>query len=94
MTICESLSGIKRVSGGKTLKIDLRICGDRVEEIVISGDFFAYPEELIDELENSLNGIKIDEIPVVLNSFRDKIVFTGISFNDLLELINDILRKK
>ncbi len=91
MDECKWLSGIKRVRGGKTLKIDLRICGDEVREIVISGDFFAHPEEMVDKLEDSLRGSKIRDINDILESYRGKILFTGISFDDLVELINRII---
>ena len=93
MSGCKWLSGVKRVSGGKTLKIDIRICGDVIEDIVLSGDFFAHPEELVDELENSLKGLKASKAVDVINSFRDKIEFTGITIDDVIDLINKLLMR-
>ena len=41
----------------KTVKLDVTLSDDcRVEDIVISGDFFAYPEDTIERLEGLIRG--------------------------------------
>ncbi len=41
----------------KTIKLDVTLSDDcRVEDIVISGDFFAYPEDTIERLEGLIKG--------------------------------------
>jgi lipoate-protein ligase A len=87
---CRWISGIRRVKGGKTLKIDMRVCDGVLADIVISGDFFAHPEEGVDELEESLKNTRVEDVDKVLAKYRDKILFTGISFNDLEALIKEL----
>ncbi len=50
-----------KVEGGKLVKVQLRSEGDKIKEVRITGDFFLHPEELIDELEKTLEGLMIDE---------------------------------
>lgn len=85
-------TGVKRIRGGKTLKIDLELKGDRIVDIVISGDFFAHPEEAIDELERELKGSSIDDITFIVNKFRDRIELVGLSIDDILELLLELTR--
>jgi hypothetical protein len=41
----------------KTVKLDVTLSDDcRVEDIIISGDFFAYPEDTIERLEGLIKG--------------------------------------
>jgi hypothetical protein len=40
-----------RVAGGKTLALDVECQGDEVVRVMISGDFFFYPEEGLAGLE-------------------------------------------
>ncbi|ADI31757.1 lipoate protein ligase C-terminal domain-containing protein [Staphylothermus hellenicus] len=78
-----------RVPGGKTLKIDVEIKDNTIIDIIISGDFFAYPEEGIELLENDLKGKTINEAIRIIDDYRDKIKLLGIS----LENIKNILIK-
>ncbi|MHC1709540.1 MAG: hypothetical protein AB9819_03940 [Methanomassiliicoccales archaeon] len=43
-----------RVAGGKTLALDFECQGDAVVRVMISGDFFFYPEEGLERLESYL----------------------------------------
>ncbi|MET1160113.1 MAG: lipoate protein ligase C-terminal domain-containing protein [Thermoprotei archaeon] len=84
-------TGIRRVRGGKTLKIDLLVENGIVEDIVISGDFFAYPETVIDEIEDSIRGKSVSEAIDALRSFRDRVELVGISFKDLESLFIELI---
>jgi len=50
-----------KVKGGKLIKVQLFKKGDEIEKIKITGDFFLYPEELIEELEEALTGCLLNE---------------------------------
>lgn len=50
-----------KVEGGKLVKVQLESEGDRIREVRITGDFFLHPEEMIDDLEKTLKGSKLDE---------------------------------
>ncbi|MEE9115924.1 MAG: lipoate protein ligase C-terminal domain-containing protein, partial [Thermoplasmata archaeon] len=68
----------------------LKICMDfdeTIKEIVITGDFFAHPEQAIDELQENLTGARAEsgEIKMILEDFfKEKGVrMYGISFEGL-----------
>ena len=84
-------SGLKRVEGGKTLKIDLEIESGIIKDIIISGDFFAYPMEAVEELENMLKGVNVSDAIDIINCFRDRIVFIGLTIDDIIDLLRKIL---
>mgnify|MGYP000241628783 CR=1 FL=1 len=84
-------SGLKRVKGGKTLKIDLEIESGIIKDIIISGDFFAYPMEAVEELENMLKGVNVSDAIDIINCFRDRIVFIGLTIDDIIDLLRKIL---
>ena len=43
------------------IKVELELTGERISRISISGDFFMYPEEAIDKLEQALIGTEADK---------------------------------
>jgi len=81
---------IKRVPGGKTLQIDID-CNDRINYILISGDFFAYPEDFIDKLQEAITGKSISEAIKTISLLYKKMKpeLLGISIDDII----DVLRK-
>jgi len=47
-----------KVPNGKMLKVSVEFEGDRIEKVVIKGDFFIHPEESLDNLEMALTSIQ------------------------------------
>jgi len=43
------------------IKVELELDGDIISRISISGDFFMYPEEAIEKLEQALVGVKVEK---------------------------------
>jgi len=87
---CRDLSRVKRVAGGKTLKVDVRVCNSVVEDVVISGDFFAHPEEAVEEMERALRGRALREAPSVIDSFKGLVELVGASLEDLKSLFEEL----
>jgi lipoate-protein ligase A len=79
---------------GKFLKIFMDF-DDTINKIVITGDFFAHPEQAIDELQESLTGAKAEsgEIKKILEDFFEKkgIRMYGISSEGLYKGIVECL---
>ena len=50
---------INKVAGGKLIKVSLGVEDGRIVDIKVTGDFFMHPEEKIEELENTLTGVRI-----------------------------------
>ncbi|MDI6642599.1 MAG: lipoate protein ligase C-terminal domain-containing protein [Candidatus Hodarchaeaceae archaeon] len=40
------------------IKVELELSDDKISRISLSGDFFMYPEEAIEELERALEGVE------------------------------------
>ena len=49
-----------KVPGGKLIKIKLELTENRIQSIVITGDFFLHPEDCLLSIEESLVGCEID----------------------------------
>jgi len=80
----------KKISGGKSIKIDLEIIDGKIVKFILSGDFFAFPNEKLEEMEKKIIGKSIDEVEKIINEYKYKINLIGISFNDILSLLNEI----
>jgi len=49
--------GAYKVPGGKLVVVDLEVSGGRLAGVVVSGDFFAEPDELLDVFVRALDGL-------------------------------------
>jgi hypothetical protein len=81
--------GVKKVKGGKLLKVLVIEEGGTIKEAKISGDFFVYPEEAIDEIEGCLKGADISRVREVLRDFakRRTVRTVGFTLEDIAEII-------
>jgi lipoate-protein ligase A len=49
-----------KVPGGKMIKIKVQTEGERIEDILILGDFFLHPESTLLQIEMNLKGCAVD----------------------------------
>lgn len=54
------MHGEFKTPGGKLVVVDLDVIDGRLRNVVISGDFFVYPEEEHPVIANALDGVDID----------------------------------
>jgi hypothetical protein len=54
----------RKEAGGKLYSVDVICEGENVSSVRISGEFFAYPEDLIDSMEAALRGVRLEAVPV------------------------------
>lgn len=80
-------SKYRKVPGGKGVKVEVEAEDCRIRKIVISGDFFAYPEDIVEELEMALRGSELGDVAKVIGSFRSRGRLVGIGWDDIFELI-------
>ncbi|HIE18098.1 TPA: lipoate--protein ligase family protein [Candidatus Bathyarchaeota archaeon] len=52
---------VYKVKGGKLIKVQLTSEDKKIKSIKIMGDFFLHPEEVIDDIEQTLEGHLLDE---------------------------------
>jgi len=87
------IKSIYKVPDGKLLKInaDIDETNDTIKDININGDFFAYPEESITELEKMLRqkNFKRNDLIKIITTFIEtkKVQFIGIDAESLTEAI-------
>jgi len=51
--------GEYKTPGGKLVKVDLAVAGDRLRDVAVTGDFFLYPEEALGAISGSLDGAAV-----------------------------------
>ena len=84
------LSADYKVKGGKLLRCRLNADNNVISSIKITGDFFMYPEEKIESLEQMLAGVKIDEASIreKMNAFFSSgVQVVGADAEDFVKLI-------
>ncbi len=88
----------KKISGGKLLRLKAGSSGEKISFVSIEGDFFAYPETIIELVEKSLIGLSVSEsgdffqkkIAFVLNENNAQIV--GVGSNDIALALKEALK--
>jgi len=81
---------IKRIPGGKTLKIEVEVSEGKIVGVVLSGDFFAYPPEAFEDMERSLISADVKEIEEKIRAYEDKVVLLGLSIEDIISAFKEL----
>ncbi len=84
----------KKNPGEKLVCVDITY-SDKIEKLIITGDFFIYPEGCVMDIERALEGVPLamnnmelrDIINNVVESHKAKLV--GISANSIVTAIRD-----
>ncbi|MDD1775731.1 MAG: hypothetical protein LUP94_00075 [Candidatus Methanomethylicus sp.] len=84
-------TSLKKVKGGKLVKVSVRSTDGIIEKVTISGDFFAYPEEGIEQIEKELRGANISMVRSIIDSAAGGVVFVGVNRGDLVEMVEECL---
>ena len=74
---------------GKLIRVKAKFNKDTIKSIKITGDFFLYPEEKIESIEQSLVGSKITDIRHRLEEIMKDIEYEGISPESLAKAIEE-----
>ncbi|MEM4528515.1 MAG: hypothetical protein QXS23_04925 [Desulfurococcaceae archaeon] len=83
--------GEKKHPGGKLIKICIKLSGDVVKGVLLTGDFFLEPEEeferlktILLDMDTSLNNV----VDAVINAISQcKLRFYGIDISDIREAV-------
>jgi lipoate-protein ligase A len=54
------LHGEYKQPGGKLVIVEFRLDGNRLADVVVSGDFFLYPDEVLIDITGALEGMPTD----------------------------------
>lgn len=84
--------GEKKSAGGKLVKVCAKLLGDAILGILISGDFFADPGEVFEELAQELANMEVEKsraIALVTKKIKERnLTFVGISVEDVEEALS------
>lgn len=53
------MHGEYKTPGGKLVVADFEVRGERFRDVVVSGDFFLYPEEALDAIVGAVEGLAV-----------------------------------
>ncbi|MEM1547171.1 MAG: biotin/lipoate A/B protein ligase family protein [Candidatus Methanomethylicia archaeon] len=77
--------------GKKLIRLTAETIGNRILDLVVSGDFFMIPEEAVEELRRKLRGVVIEEGEVKsrINEFinESNAQLLGLDINDLISAV-------
>ena len=54
------MHGEYKTPGGKLVVVDFEVEDERLREVMVSGDFFLYPEEALADLTKALEGLSVE----------------------------------
>ncbi|MEM3386866.1 MAG: lipoate protein ligase C-terminal domain-containing protein [Nitrososphaerales archaeon] len=86
-----------KVKGGKMIKVKLDVEENVIRRALIAGDFFLYPEEAIEQIEESLSGVNVssDIEQVLANAvMRAGAQLLGVSVGDLASAVKLALQNE
>ncbi|MGQ9759550.1 MAG: lipoate protein ligase C-terminal domain-containing protein [Candidatus Methanomethylicaceae archaeon] len=80
---------VRKVSGGKLLKVRIKEEKGIIKEARISGDFFIHPEEALEEIERCLIGIPLGRSREALKKFVSgrEVRIIGFDLEDLADIV-------
>ncbi|MDK2384110.1 MAG: lipoate protein ligase C-terminal domain-containing protein [Candidatus Korarchaeota archaeon] len=81
---------VVRSRSGKTLEVILDVEEDRISQLVISGDFMAFPPQIIEELEKSLVGKKAEEVEGVVREVLKGTELIGVEIDEIIDTIREL----
>ncbi len=74
---------------GGLVRATLEVKDEIIQSAWITGDFFFYPEQKLESLENALQGVPLAEVPAVIQAFyeQNQIESPGVTPADLAAII-------
>ncbi|MEZ0289689.1 MAG: hypothetical protein ABWJ42_01180 [Sulfolobales archaeon] len=89
------LCGEKKRAGGKLVKVCMRVSGDTVSSVIVTGDFFAEPEEVFERTLLNLSSARFDKSSasreIVDLIYRSGMRIYGVSLEDVREAVEKAL---
>jgi hypothetical protein len=83
----------RRCSGGKMVKVAVKVSNGTIEWAQITGDFFIHPEWVIDSLEEKLVGAAASQVADAVHGvLREGIFIIGFNPEELILMIEECSR--
>lgn len=87
----------RKIPGGKLIRIDV-VFSDTLESVKITGDFFLFPEETLDQIELALKGANIPLDRLALTAkidgalLENQAELVGVSPADVIDTLEEALK--
>jgi lipoate-protein ligase A len=83
------LQRLHKAPGG-LIRATIEVQEDRLVDVALSGDFFCYPQEAIEQLEVALRGSRVKDAETTLTAFYDQrpIETPGVTVADWLQVLS------
>ena len=82
---------VRKIPGGKLLRITRQTEAGIIINVKIRGDFFLYPEESVEDIEKALAGLPVEKEAIALQIEKiisgKGIIVTGFSSDELADMI-------
>jgi hypothetical protein len=65
----------------------MKVGQERLHNVSLSGDFFCYPADGVEQLESILEGVPVSEVRDVLVGFCARYETPGVTVEDWLEVL-------
>lgn len=76
---------VKKIAGGKMLKVYIEVSGNTIISVKFYGDYFIYPEDVIETLERLIERKTLEEAKKILVDHLKDAEMLGISIEDFCE---------
>lgn len=78
-----------KVPGGKMIEAEVKLEGNLIKYVRITGDFYFHPEEELERLEEVLEGASIHALHGLVEQFlkEKKVTLVGIDAEDIVRVI-------
>jgi lipoate-protein ligase A len=89
---------IKKIPGGKLVRVDVDYSTEKIEHVKITGDFFLHPDDLLEAMEERLAGVSLPlegaRLASDLQTLLDEQggVLIGFTPVDLMEILEEALK--
>lgn len=84
-----------KIPGGKLVRAHISVEDGKIRRIIITGDFFLHPEDVLEQLEERLLGRKLREIDKTVKQFfrENRAVLVGVEAGDFTKVIMNAWQK-
>lgn len=83
---------LKKITGGKLIKVYIEVEGDKIRSIKFLGDYFVYPEEIVERVEKEIEGKSVEEGKDIIRKNLKNVEMVGISVEDFVEALMEAYR--
>jgi lipoate---protein ligase len=97
MNLPQTATIVRKIPGGKMVRVDVRF-SDSLEHVRITGDFFLFPEDVIDQLEAALVGTRLPlDFPALVSKIEtilqaNQAELYGVSPQDIVSMLEEALQ--